>query len=518
MPTFELSTPDGKSYEIDAADIGMAQKAFDHAFGGGADPATTPAGGETQGPADPRSWLQRQASDAGQAVHDISRLTANGAMFGYGDKLAGFLRGTGTEQERTLTRESADRAGWAGELAGVAGSIGALPAGGLGLLSRVPSTLTGAAGLGARTLAAGGEGAALGVLSASGHGTDIGTGAALGGAFGAGGNLAGEAIARGIGGAAGAFNKPVAVPEASEIKAAAQQAYKRSEAAGVIIKPEWTQRVSNEIRSDLADLGYHPALAPKVGVVLSHLDELGQGNVTLKGVDTLRKMAGAARSDADPFTKYIGEQVTKKIDKHLDDLNLNDVLTGNKTEGVRALQEARGLWATSRKSEMVDQALEKAALQAGSAGSGGNIDNAIRQQFKAILNNPKKSRGLTEDERAAMREIVVGNATQNALRLAGKLAPNGNGLMLTIQAAGGAATGGATLPLAIAGSAAKSIADKSTSNNVYALARLIRSGGDASKMRPVQNAVQRLSEAERATLGRILTSWGVTSAPGIVSP
>lgn len=36
MPTFELSTPDGKTFEIDAADIGMAQKAFDHAFGGGA--------------------------------------------------------------------------------------------------------------------------------------------------------------------------------------------------------------------------------------------------------------------------------------------------------------------------------------------------------------------------------------------------------------------------------------------------------------------------------------------------
>jgi hypothetical protein len=50
MPTFELTAPDGKSYDIEAESIEMAAKAVEHAFGGRqpqAEPELTPerAGG-----------------------------------------------------------------------------------------------------------------------------------------------------------------------------------------------------------------------------------------------------------------------------------------------------------------------------------------------------------------------------------------------------------------------------------------------------------------------------------------
>ena len=141
---------------------------------------------------------------------------------------------------------------------------------------------------------------------------------------------------------------------------------------------------------------------------------------------------------------------------------------------------------------MVDEAIERATNTAAATGSGGNIENEIRKQFRNILNSPKQKKGFSEDELDAMRAIVRGTDFGNIARLVGKLSPNGSGLMLALQAGGGAASGGATLPLAAMGAGAKAIADKSAHDNVYALARIIRAGGDASKTRATENAVQRL--------------------------
>ena len=59
---------------------------------------------------------------------------------------------------------------------------------------------------------------------------------------------------------------------------------------------------------------------------------------------------------------------------------------------------------------------------------------------------------------------------------------------------------------------ARRLADQATQNNVHALARVIANNGTAPA--PIQNAVQRLSAAERDTLSRILASWGVQAGPG----
>src|SRR4051812_8939615 len=50
MATFELTTPDGQTLEVDAVDIGAAQKAVAHAFGGSAGAAAAAA------PAQPGQW------------------------------------------------------------------------------------------------------------------------------------------------------------------------------------------------------------------------------------------------------------------------------------------------------------------------------------------------------------------------------------------------------------------------------------------------------------------------------
>lgn len=476
---------------------------------------------------DDQPWYK----EAAQAADDIVRLTANGLTFGYADKLAGYMNGTGAEAERQRSEEASGRAGLAGNVAEIAGGIaggGALLKGagavakGVGAVSPTVAKFSnaaanlaarpGAVGLGARTAGAAGAGAALGALDATGHDRDVAEGATYGAMFGAGGNLVGEGLSKVAGKAAGLFNKKPTVASKEELEAAANAAYKAADDAGVILKPQTVQRLSKEIKDDLAEFGYKPRLQPRVKDLLDEIDATAGQNVTLKGMDQIRKVAGLMGKSNEPAEREIARQIIKKIDKHLETLNPGDILTGNKTQGVKSLQEARKLWSSVKKQDAIDEALARATRNADAVGSGGNVDNAIRQQFKAILNNPKKRRGFSKDEIVAMNLIVKGTPVQNSLRLLGKLSPQGGGLALYGQIMGGIASSGATAPLAAAGGAAKLIADRLTPANVDKLSRVVRSGGDASALAVQPNAVQQLLERNRGGLTMPLTVGGILTA------
>lgn len=445
-------------------------------------------------------------AQAGQAADDLARLAANSATFGYADKLAGYLGGEGTAAERARTEQARERAGSAGtatELgAGLVGPL-AVSKAGLSLAGNVPRVVN---NLLTRSAAAGVEGAGWGALNAAGNDQDLATGAGLGAVAGAAGQPIGEALARAIGGAAGLFNKRPPVPTAAETKALGHEAYRASERAGVIVKPDFVRGLATDIKSTLADEGYTPNLHPGVAAGLEEIESKAGQNVTLKGLDVMRRVAGNVAKNADPSTSELGRLMVNKIDQAVDKMDMSHVLTGNRTEGVQALQEARKLWRQGRMTETVDSLMERATNQAASSGTGGNLDNAIRQQFKNYLNS-KQSRFLSADERDAFRTIVRGTDFQNMARLIGRLAPTSGALPLIANLSAAGASGGLSLAGSAVASGSRAVGERATQNNVYALARIIANGGTAPSA--IQNAVQRLSESERETLGRILMTWGV---------
>jgi hypothetical protein len=158
---------------------------------------------------------------------------------------------------------------------------------------------------------------------------------------------------------------------------------------------------------------------------------------------------------------------------------------GDSKAGVAALNNARALWARKSKGELIAETLDKAVRQTQRAHSGGNIDNAIRQKFDAILNRKSFKRlGFSADEEAMIRKVVSGRSnTQEALRFFGKMSPRGGGLnmMLTLGGLGGASyavppaapflLGGAAV-----GAVARPIADAMTKGNVRMLSEAVRRG------------------------------------------
>lgn len=146
--------------------------------------------------------------------------------------------------------------------------------------------------------------------------------------------------------------------------------------------------------------------------------------------------------------------------------------------GSEALRAARDLNTRVSKMRALDNLDVSAEERAASTGSGGNADNAARQNVRRFKD---KTKNLTPAEQDAARRVIMGSPGQNALRLVGKLSPEGGMLSLGGNLLTAGATGGKSLVISGAGMVAKRAADAITERNVKALRDLIATGGEAAR-------------------------------------
>lgn len=112
-----------------------------------------------------------------------------------------------------------------------------------------------------------------------------------------------------------------------------------------------------------------------------------------------------------------------------------------------------------RRVEVIENAIERASLT-------DDFARGLRTQFRALLRNPRRLRGFSEDEIAAIRRVASGTMPEQALRTLGRyLSPTGiSGATLT----GGAALGGAglgSLAIPATGEVSKRIAQALTARS-----------------------------------------------------
>ncbi|MDR9813115.1 hypothetical protein [Rhizobium hidalgonense] len=453
------------------------------------------------------------------AAQDVGNIIGDAATFGFGDKIAAGIRAPFTDKTyaqelegmRAGTQQSRDRAGSAAIGADVVGSVAApmaIAGKGATLAGRLGTgAMTGAKGVVARAGLMGIEGAGYGALGAAGHDTSLGEGAAYGAAGGAAGSMIGDAVGAAVTKASSLLKGKTKVPDLTALKDAEKAAYDASEKAGVIIKPEGVQALSADIKGKLADFGYDPGLQPRIAPVLNRLDDLSNGNITLKGLHTLRKLAGNAAISQDKSERAAAGMVIESIDNFMDNLGPQNVLVGDRLTGPKALKEAISIGKRVRKNENFLNAVKTAKNRADTTGSGGNIENATRQNVRKLL---EKGKGFTGDEKAAMQEIVSGTPGQNFLRLAGKLSPQGNGLMAALGV-GGAMVNPVFGVASLGGLGAKSLADRGVRQGVEALDVLIRSGGNATALKAAQGTLAQLTQAQREAIARIVTGMALSA-------
>lgn len=460
------------------------------------------------------------------AAQDVADLAMSGVTLGFSDKalaLADSVLGRGGYDERLAERQrqSGDakaRAGAAGTVAEIGGTLipaTALVRSGLSATRMVPASLSGAKGLAARSVALGLDGATLGGIQALGSDEDVGTGAAIGFAGGLGGNMLGEAIGAGAGKVAGLFNAKPPQMTTEQLQAAGAGAYKQAKDAGVIFRPESVDRLRQSVYDDMAQMGFDPVLHPGAAVVYNRLERLVEGGYTgLDGLETVRRVASAGFNPQNPANNEMLRRISGRIDDFAASAGPDDIISGDVSRASEALTNARDYWSRFRKLEKVQELLDRAERRAASTGSGGNIENATRQELRKILDNKKMMRGFTDDEKAAIRTAVLGSGTQNTLRLLGKLSPQGNGLMAMLGLGGVATMPQFAIPAMLLGAGAKKGAEAITARNAEAVKRLIAAGGNRASLIGQPNAAQRLIEQYQPLLGRAIMSGALVGAAG----
>jgi len=145
--------------------------------------------------------------------------------------------------------------------------------------------------------------------------------------------------------------------------------------------------------------------------------------------------------------------------------------TASAQDVANTLRTARANYAAAQRSNDITSIGERAAARAQAANSGRNLDNAIRQRVQSLLEKPKEISGYSDDEIAALRTIVDGGFVRNRARYVGNIFGGGGGLG-QIAAAGLGAAGGASFggyPGAAAGAVAPAVMGvlaKSLANNL----------------------------------------------------
>lgn len=351
------------------------------------------------------------------------------------------------------------------------------------------------------------EGAIAGAIQGAGDDSN----ATYGGALGAIGGVAGYGLGRGLEGLSRFTNTTPRVAQAAttdEIKSAAQQAYDRFTNAGGVFTQQGLNDLAGSVRNRLADMSWQPELAPKVTAFNRAMERARVGSGAPAGstslnqtaspsqIQNLRRVAGKIRDSADSTESAYGQAIIDEIDNFLatpKEGNFAGMPGVSQQQLADNLSEANRLWTQYSKADAVDEAMRRAELRAASTYSGGNENNAMRQELRRLYEK-RGPEGFTADERSAFETAIRGGRVENVARMLGKLAPSRGGLSTWANIGAGAGTGGATLPLTALAEGAKVVGDRATRRNLDEVSRVIRGGGNRRNVNVQPNQLQMLMQ------------------------
>lgn len=297
--------------------------------------------------------------------------------------------------------------------------------------------------------------------------------------------VAAMAAGLGTGVAAGRMRpaKVEVVPTAEDLAVQAANKYREAANLGVIVNKDSLNNFVNSVESELGKMGYRAKLHPEIKTVLEEIKRDAKSDQTLDNLETLRRVIKApAGNFSNPDQQRIAKQLVGKFDSYVEGLSGKDILAGNAEEAISALKDARSLYARNKKSDIIDDLIQKAELSSTQYSQSGR-ENAIRVQFRQLAKNATKMAQFTQDEQEQIRKIVKGDTLQNTLRFIGKFSPTG--VVSSLPTAGAAAISPlAGLAVPLVSFPARAAAERMGMANIDALTQMIRLGRPAEIARP----------------------------------
>lgn len=490
MPTFEITAPDGKVYQVDGPEGATQEQALAQVQAQYAQPAQQPSAPQAQ-PVAKQGFFEQYNSRPGNPLLNVAQdfITEPVAQMVTGTAGAiaggwrGLLGGGGDAVAPTaeaMTYQPRTPAGRAGS-AVVSYPLQKLAQGADYVGGKTTEGLT---SLGAPPEVAGGAGAAVNTALQF-----VAPPAIIKGA-----KVAKNGISRPAAPAKAVENVPpkapadegwastvekvpkAAVPTVEELSAQASAAYKRADEAGVVVKGESLNGLKTRLVTMTKKAGLNSSLHPDSAAALKEILK-SKGNLSLSEVETLRKIANDAKGSVKPADQRIASKIVDELDDFVDNLDESKVVAGDATQAA-ALKEARSLYSRQKKAEEINALIERAKISAPNFSASG-YENALRTEFRSLAKNQRKMKRFTPEEQAAIKKVAVGGKLENTLRFMGRFAPTGP---VSASLAAGAATlaagpGGALIM--VPAGLSRYAATKMTTRNALAAEETMRRGPNA---------------------------------------
>lgn len=204
-------------------------------------------------------------------------------------------------------------------------------------------------------------------------------------------------------------------PAGDDLRARSKEIYDYLDKAGVVLDDSSFEKFYVDMFADLVDDGFDEQLTPTAARALQRFSgAVEDGGVSLKKLDTLRKVTNSLPQTASDADRRMVAQITRRVDDYVANLMDSDVVFGN-AESAKQITKARKLWRDMKTSEAFEQAIEAAEDTAS------GFENGIRIEFRKLLKQHRKNPFLTDDELTAVREVVRGTVVGNWLKRLSKI-------------------------------------------------------------------------------------------------
>ena len=259
------------------------------------------------------------------------------------------------------------------------------------------------------------------------------------------------------------FARSVERPSLDSLRDAKNAAYAKVDKAGVKFNEAEVNSIIAKANAAVAKLDYVPEVDLQTAAALKTMQAQTDQVLTVGQLDKLRqglyRRYGAARN----------EQGIREMIDVIDEAILM------KEPANKLMQTARQANKRYKKLELLEDAFKNAELSTAATNSGGNIVNKYRQAVASILKSKKKTQFFDDYEVKMMEQFVKGNFKDNTLRLIGKMAPTGGGLMQALNV-GAIAYNPAMAGFTVAGTGAKALSDRGTMKQAEQILNTLSTG------------------------------------------
>lgn len=290
---------------------------------------------------------------------------------------------------------------------------------------------------------------------------------------------------RAIPGATRSLRRPrVDPPSAEQLRQTAGAQYDMMRSSGATYPADDIVRSARTAMARMNQDGFNDATAPRTFGTLQRLTDAPEGGFgTIEGLHAARRTFGRlAQQSTEPTEREAARRAMGLVDEFIQ--QPSGTPTTAQRSAASTLNEANQNYAAGMRSREIGGIAETAELRSSAANSGQNLGNQIRGRVATGLTRSRPFAGYSQEELAALEQIVLGTPAQNGTRYLGNLLGGGGGLGgITAAGLGGAAGAHVAGPVglglgaagtALTGRAMRSISNKLTENALRRADILIR--------------------------------------------